>query len=118
MLSKLKRLFGAAPSKPSVTMRRDQVFQWRRGVRLQANEDTQIALPGELLREGEEIGSIISVSDEAEIGFRPREDGSFEAIILRLRAGHTVELHRSSDALLIADDDRERVFYVESHNAA
>jgi len=36
----------------------------------------------------------------------------------RLRAGHTVELHRSSDALLIADDDRERVFYVLSHNAA
>ena len=99
-------------------MRRGQVFQWRRGVRLKASEDTQLALPGELLREGEQIGSIIAVDDDAEIGFRQRDDGSFEAIILRLRAGHTVELHRSSDALLIADDDRERVFYVESHNAA
>ena len=118
MLSALKRFFGADPNKPSITMRRGQVFQWRRGVRLQASEDTQIALPGELLREGEQIGSIIDVSDDAEIGFRQRTDESFEAIILRLRAGHTAELHRGSDALLIADDDRERVFYVLSHNAA
>ena len=118
MLSALKRFLGADPNKPSITMRRGQVFQWGRGVRLQASEDTQIALPGELVREGEQIGSIIDVSDDAEIGFRQRPDESFEAIILRLRAGHTVELHRGSDALLIADDDRERVFYVLSHNAA
>ena len=84
---------------------------------MQASEDTKIALPGELLREGELIGSIIDVSDDAEIGFRQRADKSFEAIILHLRAGHTVVLHRSSDALLIAEDDRERVFYVLSQNA-
>jgi len=101
-----------------VTMRRGQVFQWRRGLRLRATEDTQLALPGELVRDREQIGSIIEVDDDAEIGFRQRDDGSFEAIILRLRAGHAVALHRSSDVLLIADDDRERVFHVEPHNAA
>lgn len=114
MFSALKRFFGADPNKPSVSMRRGQIFQWRRGLKLQASEDTQLALPGELMREDEKIGSIIEVDDDAEIGFRQRPDGSFEAIILRLRTGHSVELHRSSDAVLLADDDRERIFYVLS----
>jgi hypothetical protein len=118
MLAALKRFFAADPNKPSVTMRRGQVFQWRRGFRLRATEDTQLALPGELVREQEQIGSIVEVDDDAQIGFRQRADGSFDAIILQLRAGRRVLLHRASDALLIADDDRERVFYVESQNAA
>jgi len=116
MLAALKRFFAAGPNKPSVTMRRGQVFQWRRGLRLRATEDTQLALPGGLVREPEQIGSIIEVDDDAQIGFRQRADGSFEAIILQLRAGHRVLLHRSSDALLIANDDRERIFHVESHD--
>ncbi len=53
-----------------------------------------------------------------DIGFRQRDDSSLEAIILLLRAGHAVTLQRSSDALLIADDDREGVFYVLSDNVA
>jgi hypothetical protein len=93
-------------------MRRGQVFQWRCGLRLQASEDTELALPGELVRDGEQVGSIIDIDDDAEIGFRQLPDGSFEAIILRLRTGQEVELHRSSHALLLADDDRERIFYV------
>lgn len=116
MLTALKRSLGSDPNKPSVSIRRGQVFQWRRGLRLQASEDSQFAFPGELVRGEEQIGSIIEVDADAEIGFRQRADGSFEAIILRLRAGHAVTLHRSSDILLIADDDRERVFYVLSQN--
>jgi hypothetical protein len=114
MFTAFKRLFGAEAKKPTVQMRRDQVFQWRRGLRLQASEDTQLALPGELVRDAEQIGSIVEVDDDDEIGFPQRADGSFESIILRLRAGHAVLLHRSSDVMLLADDDRERVFYVLS----
>jgi hypothetical protein len=118
MLSALKRFLGADPNKPSVSMRRGQIFRWRRGLKLQASEDTQLALPGELVRDEEQIGSIIEVDDDAEIGFRQRPDGSFEAIILSLRAGHAVALHRSSDAVLLAEDDRERIFFVVSDSTA
>ena len=114
MLGALKRFLTADPNKPSVTMRQGQVFQWRRGLCLRASETTQLALPGELVREDEKIGTIIEVDDEARIGFRERLDGTVEAIILQLQAGHKVRLHRSSDVLLLADDDRERVFYVEA----
>ena len=117
-IAAFKRFFAAKPNKPSVTLRRGQVFRWRRGLRLRATEETQLALPGELVREQEQIGSIVEVDDDAQIGFRQRPDGNFEAIILQLRAGHRVLLHRSCDALLIADYDRERVFHVESYNAA
>ena len=118
MLATLKRFFAVDPNKASITMRRGQIFQWRSGLRLRATEDTQLALPGELVRQQEQIGSIVEVDDDAQIGFRQRADGSLEAIILQLRAGQRALLHRSSDALLIADDDRERIFHVESHNAA
>ncbi len=56
---------------------------------------------GELVQGEEQIASIIDVDDNAEIGFRQR-----------------VTLHRSSDALLIAEDDRERIFYVLSDTVA
>src|SRR5262245_35001014 len=116
MFSALQRFFGADPNKPSVAMRRGQIFQWRRGLCLRATEDALLALPADLVRAEEKIGSIIDVDDDAEIGFRERADGSLEAIILRLRAGQKAELHRSSEALLIADDDRERVFHIESQS--
>jgi len=91
-----------------------QVFQWRRGVRLQAITDSALAFPGELVRDDEQIGSIIEADTDAHIGFQRRADGSFEAIHLRLRAGHTVILHRSSDTLLVAPDGDQRAFYVLS----
>jgi hypothetical protein len=38
-------------------------------MRIAASEDTQLALPGELVRDPEQVGSIIEVEDDAEIGF-------------------------------------------------
>ena len=114
MLGALKRFLTADPNKPSVTMRPGQVFQWRSGLCLRACEDTKLALPDALVREDEKIGSIIKVDDEARIGFCDRPDGTLEAIILQLQSGQKVRLHRSCDVLLLADDDRERVFYVET----
>jgi len=90
------------------------VFSWHRGVRLEASEDSELIFPGEILRDEEQIGSIIEVDDDAEIGFRQRPDKSFDLIILRLKAGHTVTLHRGADVLLGGSDAEERVFYVLS----
>jgi len=116
MISALKRLFGIAQTnRPTVTMRAGETFQWRRGLRLQAVEDSQLAFPGGLVRDGERFGSIVEVDDDdAEMGFKQRPDGSFEVIYLRIRAGCTVALHRPSDVLLVAPDGQQRVFYVLS----
>jgi len=89
------------------------MFAWRQGIRFQAIEDSEIIFPGEIVREAEQIGSIIEADDEAEIGFQPRPDGTFERIILRLKAGQTATLHRGSQALL-GGDVTERVFYISS----
>ena len=114
MFSSLKKIFGAQPERPSITMSAGKLFQWRRGLRLEAATDSQLAFPGELVHDDEQMGSIIEADDEAEMGFQKRADGSFEAIHLRLRAGHAVTLHRSSDVLLVAPDGQQRVFYVLS----
>ena len=114
MFSSLKKLFGVEPERPSITISTGQPFQWRRGTRLEATSDSQFAFPGELVRDDEQMGSIIEVDDDAEMGFQKRADGSFEAIHLRLRPGHAVTLHRSSDVLLVGPDGQQRVFYVLS----
>jgi len=47
------------------------VFEWRNGVRLRARSRTQVLLPGGILRDGEEIGSLLEISnDEACISFK------------------------------------------------
>jgi hypothetical protein len=113
MFSSIKKLFGAESVRETVTIKNGQMFAWRRGIRLQAIEDSEIILPGEIFREGEELGSVIEADDDADIGFHQRPDGSFDRIILRLKAGHTATLHRGSQALL-GGDVAERAFYVSS----
>ena len=75
--------------------------------------------PGALVRDDEQIGSIIDADDNAEIGFQDQSDGT-KVIHLRLRVGQAVTLRRSSDVMLLASDERVRVFYVlsESNHAA
>jgi hypothetical protein len=104
--------------RPTLTLRAGRVFEWSRGLHLQALEDTRIAFPGELVRDGEKIQNVIAADKDAQIGFQTRPDGSFEAIHLRLRAGQRVLLHRSSDVLLVAPDGEERHFRVLSERGA
>ena len=113
MFSSLKKLFSAEPARPTVTIKGGEMFAWRRGIRLQAIEDSEIIFPSEIFREGEELGSVIEADDDADIGFHQRPDGSFDRIILRLKAGHTATLHRGSQTLL-GGEVAERVFYVLS----
>lgn len=112
MFNKLKQLFGASASSTEVVLRTEETFEWHRGTCLQAVEDSMLAFPGELIREGELIGSIIDAGDDAEIGFKQREDQSFEIIYLRLRAGHNVTLQRSAQVILVADAPLERRFRI------
>jgi hypothetical protein len=93
-------------------MRSGEVFQWQPGVSLQASGDSELVFPGEIVRETEQIGSIIDADEDAQIGFQQRPDGSFETIIVRLKAGQAVTLHRGSHVLLAGSG--ERVFYVLS----
>jgi hypothetical protein len=113
MFSSFKKFFGPKPNRETVRVKSGQLFAWRRGIRLEAIEDSEIILPGEIFREGEELGSVIEADDDADIGFHQRPDGSFDRIILRLKAGHKATLHRGSQAFL-GGDVTERVFYVSS----
>lgn len=95
-----------------------QPFAWRRGLRLEATEETHLAVPGELVRQNEQLGSIVEISDnDAEVRFQQREGGGIEAIHLFLKPGQSVVLHRASEVFVVADDSRKRVFYVLSETA-
>jgi hypothetical protein len=111
MFSSFKKLFGTEPARQTVTLKIGEVFAWHQGVRLEAIEDSEIVFPGEIIGDTEQVGSIIDADEDAEIGFQQRPDGTNERIILRLKAGQTVTLHRGSHALL-GSDLKERVFYV------
>ena len=113
MFSPFKKLFSAEPVRETVTIKGGQMFAWRSGICFEAIEDSEIILPGEIFREGEELGSIIEVDDDAHIGFHQRPDGSFDRIILRMKAGHKATLRRGSQALL-GGDVAVRAFYVSA----
>ena len=112
MLSPLIILFGSKSVRPTVAIKFGEIFPWHRGVCLQAREDSELVFPGELIRDGEQIASIIEADDAALLGFQQRPDGSFERIILRLKAGHAVTLHRGSDVVLGSSEVAERVFNI------
>jgi hypothetical protein len=57
---------------------------------------------GGLVQGGEEIGSIIEVPDDAEIGFEGQmPDKTFERIFVKLTPGQAVRLHRATQAMMV-----------------
>ena len=89
------------------------LFLWPKGQRLTPTQAVLLMVPGGLVRESEEIGSIIEVPDEAEIGFDGQmPDKTFERILLKLAPGQAVRLHRATQAMMVQPSDQAVVFDV------
>jgi hypothetical protein len=91
-----------------------KMFAWKAGCCLEATETTVFLLPGQLVRDDEKIGSIIETSsDEALIGFTHDPDTKkLTEIRLKLEAGQSATVRRSTQAMMVADDQRERKIYI------
>jgi len=72
-------------------------------------------LPGTLVSKGEEIGSIIDVSDNAEIGFQKSKNPKelFSCIILKVAKGDEVCINRSTQAMVVSESEQAITFQVE-----
>ena len=78
------------------------LFLWPKGQRLTPTQAVMLMLPGGLVRGSEEIGSIIEVPDDAEIGFEGQmPDQTFQRILLKLGPGQAVRLHRATQAMMV-----------------
>lgn len=107
----LDRLFGAADNK--VSHEHGKPFPWPKGLRLQAVAETMVVLPGAIMREGEQVQSVIEAPDDAKIGFDPSPDGKgFETIRIVLKSGDALLLHRSSQAMIASPDQTPRSFVI------
>ena len=84
------------------------------GCWLEATEPTVFSLAGQLIADGEKIGSIIETSsDDALIGFTESPDRkSITEIRLKLEAGQSATIRRSAQAMMVTDDQRERKIYI------
>lgn len=115
MSSFLKSLFASKPhTKQSAIAEPGKMFAWKKGVWLEATETTVFLLPGQIIGENEKIGSIIETSsDEVMIGFtKSPDDKSITEIRLKLEAGQSATIRRSAQAMMVADDSRERKIYI------
>jgi hypothetical protein len=115
MSSFLKSLFGLKKLKKQlVVVEPGKMFAWKAGCWLEATEPTVFSLPGQLIADGEKIGSIIETSsDDALIGFTESPDRkSITEIRLKLEAGQSATIRRSAQAMMVTDDQRERKIYI------
>jgi hypothetical protein len=115
MSSFLKSLFGSkTPKKRMAVAEPGKMFAWKVGCWLEATETTVFLLPGQLIRKDEKIGSIIETSsDDALIGFTQDPDTkNITEIRLKLEAGQSATVRRATQAMMEADDKRERKIYI------
>jgi hypothetical protein len=104
MLNWLKRKKDHASAWVSAVQPPNEAFPFPKGMKLRAKEETMIALPKKLIRDGETIGSILHCDEDAEFGIHTDQN----VYIVKLQPGMTMSLSRSSEAILVADDDRAR----------
>jgi hypothetical protein len=99
----------------TITIPAKKAFVWPKRVRLIPSENITIILPGALVANGEEIGAIINVSDDAEIGFKESQNPGelFSQIIVKVSKGDGVRINRSTQAMLVGESERPVMFQVE-----
>jgi hypothetical protein len=87
--------------KERITIECGKTFAWRRGLSLEATEDSAFLFPGAIVQDGETIGGIIEASDDdMQIGFEPNPNGpGFQTITIVMKYGQSVTLHRSSEVM-------------------
>jgi len=71
---------------------------------LRAVEELTIAFPKALVGDDESLFSIIKCDDDAQFGYPPDQD----VVFMRLLPGMVLSLTRSSQAIVVAEDDRPR----------
>jgi hypothetical protein len=106
MFKQLKERFGIGEkTKKEIALQPPgEVFPWIKSTRLTAMEDLMLAVPYAILEEDEAIGSIIcSDSDDLVIGFPENKENGM--LYLTLKSGMTVWLTKSSQAVVVSDDD-------------
>lgn len=81
------------------------VFEWSAGRRLRARSRTQVMLPGGILRDGEELDSLIEVSnDEVCVSLIESESGrDFDFITIDIAAGDSMKLNRSTEVVFLSN---------------
>ena len=100
-----------------ITIAAGEIFRWRKGLRLQAVEQSSFLIPGALFRKGEKMGEMLELSDdEADIIFldKPTKD-AFPNIAVILKPGKTMRLNRNCEVKHIhlqGEEKRAKEFIV------
>ncbi len=99
----------------TVQIESNKAFGWPKGLRLTANEPVTILLPAALVPSGVQIGSVLDVPDDAEVGFRESENPGepFSHIVLKLAKGQTAGVARSTQAVVLTEAVKTITFAVE-----
>lgn len=82
-----------------ITIAIGEIFRWRKGLCLQAVEQSSFLIPGVLFRKGEKVGEILELSDdEADIVFldKPTKD-VYPNMAVVLKPGKTMRLNRNCE---------------------
>jgi hypothetical protein len=98
-----------------ITIESNKTFVWPKGLRLVPSEKVTIVLPGALVHKDEQIGMIIKVSDDAEIGFLESQNPEepFNRIILKVAKGDGIRINRPTQAMLVCESEQTVTFQVE-----
>lgn len=93
----------------------NKAFAWPKGLRLVAGEQVTILLPGALFPPGAQIGSVIDVPEDTEIGFRESENPNepFSHIVLKLEKGQAAKVARSTQAIVLTESAKNITFTIE-----
>ncbi len=112
MFAAIRSLFRSKEARKTFSVIPNQRFDWLGGVRLYATEASEFVFPGELIERKEIIGTVIDASPQnIQIGFTETPDRtSFSDIRVHLEPGQSVRLAKSTEAFLIASDNRPRIF--------
>ena len=99
----------------TITVKPNETFVWPKGLRLLPSEKVTIVLPGALVLKGEQIGAIIEVSDDAEIGFQESQSTKelFRHIILKVAKGDGIRINRPTQAMVVCESEQLIAFQVE-----
>ncbi len=98
-----------------------EVFPWPKGWRITAVDEAIIAVPELIMSDGEEIGSVIHGDDDVRIGVPGESSPQKGHILLWLRAGESVWLSKSCEALVVPEfrgDTRARRFLLSRVSSA
>jgi hypothetical protein len=99
----------------TIVIEPNKAFVWSKGQRLVPSEKVTIMLPGTLVSKDEQIGSVIDVSDNAEIGFQESKNPGelFSCIILKVAKGDGIRINRPTQAMLVCESEGPVTFQVE-----